>query len=167
MPQQIILHPDFAMCRDCGILPPMKKHFFLVSLLTGLSSLAFAGEWLTNYDQALSQAKSQNKQLLMDFTGSDWCGWCIKLDKEVFLLPEFKSYADQNLVLLQVDFPRQKTLPQSEKDQNSQLAVKFKVEGYPTIVVLNPDGSKAGELGYVEGGPKAFIATLAKEAPKK
>ena len=145
----------------------MKKHFLLLACITSLSSLAFAGEWLTNYDEALSQAKSQKKQVLMDFTGSDWCGWCIKLDKEVFELPEFKSYADQNLVLLKVDFPRRKNLPEPEKAQNKQLAQKFKIEGYPTIVVLNSDGSKAGELGYVEGGPKAFLAELAKQAPKK
>ena len=145
----------------------MKKLSLVLVLAVGLASFANAGEWLTNFDQALGQAKSEKKQLLMDFTGSDWCGWCIKLDREVFALPEFKEYADKNLVLLKVDFPRSKALPAAEKTQNGKLAQEYHIEGYPTIVVLNPNGKKAGELGYVEGGPKAFLAELAKQAPKK
>ena len=145
----------------------MRKQLLVLAFITGIASLASAGEWLTNYDQALNKAKSEHKQLVMDFTGSDWCGWCMKLDKEVFSLPEFKDYADKNLVLLKLDFPRHKTLSDEEKKQNAQLAEKFHIEGYPTIVVLNSDGNKAGELGYVEGGAKAWLAELAKQAPKK
>ena len=145
----------------------MIKKLFLFNLVAMSASLALAGDWLTDYDKALTQAKAEHRQLLMDFTGSDWCGWCMKLDKEVFTLSEFKEYADKNLVLLKVDFPRGKTLPDAEKTQNEKLSQTFKIQGYPTIIVLNFDGKKAGELGYVEGGPKAFLAELAKQAPAK
>jgi protein disulfide-isomerase len=142
----------------------MKKS--LLALLLATATPLFAGEWLTDYDKAFAQAKAENKQLLLDFTGSDWCGWCMKLDREVFEQPEFKEYADRNLVLLKVDFPRRKPQPASEKAQNEKLAEKYRIEGYPTLVVLNPDEKKAGELGYVPGGPKAFIDELQKRAPK-
>jgi len=145
----------------------MKKVFIFCAFIVAATTLASAQEWLTNYDEALGKAKAENKQVLMDFTGSDWCGWCIKLDKEVFSLPEFKEFATRNLVLLKVDFPQRKPLPAMEKAQNDKLASEFHIEGYPTIVVLNPDGSSAGELGYVPGGPKAFLAELARVAPRK
>lgn len=118
--------------------------------------------WLTNLKQAQDEAKAKNKWVLVDFTGSDWCGWCIKLDKEVFDKPEFKTYADKNLVLLMVDFPRGKKLSTTQTKHNEELATKYGVQGYPTIVVLDGNGEKLGELGYVEGGPTAFIAELEK-----
>jgi protein disulfide-isomerase len=71
--------------------------------------------WLTNLDDALKIAEKDNKVILMDFSGSDWCGWCIKLDKEVFSQAAFKDYAKDNLVLVLVDFPRKKELPAAEK----------------------------------------------------
>lgn len=98
----------------------------------------------------------------MDFTGSDWCGWCIRLNREVFSRPEFKDYATKNLVLMEVDFPQRKQLAGSVKQQNEELAQHYQIQGFPTIVVLNSDGKKVGELGYMEGGPEAFIAQLEK-----
>ena len=91
----------------------------------------------------------------------------MKLDREVFSLEDFKSYAAQKLVLLKIDFPRRKALPATETAQNQKLASQFKIQGFPTIVVLKPDGTKAGELGYLPGGPKAFIAELEKVVPQK
>lgn len=120
------------------------------------------GAWLTEMKQAQAQAKSGNKMLLVNFTGSDWCGWCIKLDREVFSRPEFKDYANKNLVLLEVDFPQRKTLAPTQKAQNEQLAQQFGIEGFPTIVVLDGEGKKIGEIGYTPGGPRAFIAELEK-----
>ena len=118
--------------------------------------------WTTDYKKALEKAKSEHKLVMLDFTGSDWCGWCIKLDKEVFSQPKFKEYADKNLVLVTVDFPRSKEQSDAVKKQNSELQEKFHIEGYPTIVVLNGDGKKVGELGYMPGGPDAFLAELGK-----
>jgi protein disulfide-isomerase len=116
--------------------------------------------WETDYKKAQEQAKTDKKLLLVDFTGSDWCGWCIKLNREVFSRPEFKDYATKNLVLLEVDFPRAKVLPDSVKKQNQQLANEYQIQGFPTIVVLDGEGHKVGELGYMEGGAPAFIAEL-------
>jgi len=118
--------------------------------------------WLTDLPKAQAKAKSESKLVMLDFTGSDWCGWCIKLNKEVFSKPEFAEYADKNLVLVEVDFPRSKTQSAELKKANQALQDKYKVEGYPTIIVLNGDGKKVGELGYQPGGPKPFIDELQK-----
>ena len=118
--------------------------------------------WLTDVPKAQAKAKTEKKLVMLDFTGSDWCGWCIKLNKEVFSKPEFEEYADKNLVLVEVDFPRAKKQSAELKKANQALQDKYKVEGYPTIIVLNGDGKKVGELGYQPGGPKAFIAELDK-----
>jgi protein disulfide-isomerase len=118
--------------------------------------------WLTNYAEAQEAAKSQNKLLLMDFTGSDWCGWCIMLEKEIFSKPEFKDYARKNLVLLELDFPRRKELSAEMMEQNQRLAIKHRIQGFPTIVVLDSSGKELAQLGYMQGGPAAFIARLEK-----
>ena len=135
-------------------------------VLLAAFSIAAAAEakpgWLTDINQAKDRAKSDKKLILVDFTGSDWCGWCIKLDREVFSKPEFKEYADKNLVLLEVDFPRRKQLPATQKAHNLGLAEQYGVQGFPTIIVLNGDGKKVGELGYMPGGPSAFLAELDK-----
>ncbi|MEI7958508.1 MAG: thioredoxin family protein [Verrucomicrobiota bacterium] len=145
----------------------MKKLFITLAAIFTLGSFASADEWLTDYVKALAQAKAENKPVLIDFTGSDWCGWCMKLDREVFSVQDFKSYAAQKLVLLKIDFPRRKTLPAAETAQNQKLSNQYRIHGFPTIVVLKPDGSKAGALGYMPGGPKAFISELEKVTPKQ
>jgi thioredoxin-related protein len=129
---------------------------------TTKSSASAKTGWLTNYEQAQEEAKSQNKLLLMDFTGSDWCGWCKILEKEIFSKPEFKEYASKNLVLLELDFPRRKELSKEMMEQNQRLAIKHQVQGFPTIVVLDGSGKELAQLGYMRGGPSAFIAELEK-----
>jgi len=139
----------------------MKK--IAVALLAGWA-LAQAGatelDWMTDLGKAKAKAKEENRLVLMDFTGSDWCPWCIKLRKEVFSTPEFTEYAKKNLVPVEIDFPRQK--PQSEelKKANEALQAKYHIQGYPTVIVLNREGKKLGELGYEPGGPKGFIKKL-------
>ena len=118
--------------------------------------------WLTSLEQAQKEAQAKNRLLLMDFTGSDWCGWCIMLDKEVFSKPEFKEYASKNLVLLELDFPRSKKMPPEVIAQNEKLAVKYGIQGFPTVVVFDSSGKPLGALGYQAGGPQAFIAELEK-----
>ncbi|MEY2586040.1 MAG: hypothetical protein QOD80_2066 [Verrucomicrobiota bacterium] len=118
--------------------------------------------WLTSLDQAQKEAQSKHKLLLMDFTGSDWCGWCIMLDKEVFSKPEFKEYANKNLVLLELDFPRSKRMPPEITAQNERLMMKYGIQGFPTVVVFDSEGKPLGALGYQQGGPQAFIAELEK-----
>jgi protein disulfide-isomerase len=130
----------------------------VLSLLTS-AALAAAG-WSDDYEKSVAKAKAEKKMVLLDFTGSDWCGWCIKLDKEVFSKAEFKSYAKDNLVLVEVDFPQGKRLPKKTQEQNERLQKEHGVRGFPTIIVLDSEGKKVGQLGYEEGGPKNFIAKL-------
>ena len=118
--------------------------------------------WLTSLEQAQKEAQAKNRLLLMDFTGSDWCGWCIMLDKEVFSKPEFKDYASKNLVLLELDFPKTKKMPPEVTAQNERLLMKYGVQGFPTIVVFDSNGKPLGALGYQAGGPQPFIAQLEK-----
>jgi len=124
---------------------------------------AAEAQWLTSVPEAQALAKKENKLVLMDFTGSDWCSWCKKLDAEVFTKPEFIDYAKKNLVLVQVDFPRGKSQSQDLQQANQALQSKYKVNGFPTLVVIKPDGSIVWQqVGYLEGGPPAVIAELDK-----
>jgi len=117
---------------------------------------------MTSVPEAKVKAEKEKKLLLLDFTGSDWCGWCKKLDSETFSKSEFADYAKKNLVLVTVDFPTPK-VPQSDelKLANKDLAKKFEVSGYPTLVVMKPDGTVVWkQVGYLEGGPAALIAKI-------
>jgi thioredoxin-related protein len=139
----------------------MKRIFMALSLLLAAGSLRAADlTWQTSLPQATAQAKTDHKLVLIDFTGSDWCPWCIKLKKEVFSQPEFTAYAQKNLILVEVDFPRRTSQPETLKKTNQALLEKYGIKGLPTVIVLNSQGDKVGELGYQEGGPKAFIAKL-------
>lgn len=127
-----------------------------------LSSARAEAQWLTDYEKAQAEAKAENKLLLLNFTGSDWCPWCRVLDAEVFSTAEFADYAKKNLVLLTVDFPRAKALTAEVRKQNQTLAQRFEIQGFPTIVILSGAGKPLGMLGYMPGGPKAFIRELEK-----
>ena len=117
-----------------------------------------AEQWETNYDAALEQAAKENKMVLLDFTGSDWCGWCIKLKKDTFSKPEFQKFARESLILVELDFPRGKEQSAELKRQNQELAEKFGIEGFPTLVLLNPQGEEAARnVGYLPGGPEGFV----------
>lgn len=119
--------------------------------------------WVNDYKKAQEEAKASHKFLLLNFTGSDWCGWCIKFDREVFSKPEFRDFAQHNLVLVELDFPRAKAQPPEVRKQNRELAQQYEVVGFPTIVVLDGDGHKLWQYdGYFPGGPEAFVAELEK-----
>jgi protein disulfide-isomerase len=138
------------------------KKLLLVAMAIVASAACAKAElnWLTDYDAAQAKAKSDNRLVLLDFTGSDWCGWCKRLNAEVFSKPQFQEYAARNLVLVELDFPRFKQQSETVKKQNEQLAGKYRIEGFPTVIVLNAGGKVVGELGYMPGGPDAFIAAL-------
>jgi protein disulfide-isomerase len=140
----------------------MKKiALIFLACCAALQLRAAETAWTTDVPQALAQAKKENKMVLLDFTGSDWCSWCMKFKKEALDTTEFKDYSDKNLVLIEVDFPNRKPQSDALKSANKALGEKYKVDGYPTFVVLNKDGKEVGRQdGYKPGGPKAFIAEL-------
>ena len=118
-------------------------------------------EWIEDYDLALQQANDQDKVVLINFTGSDWCGWCKKLVKEVFSQPEFAKYASENLVLLKLDFPTTfKKLPQDVQMNRIELQEKYKVEGYPTILLTDAQGDVIAKTGYQQGGASEYVKHL-------
>ncbi|HSY19970.1 MAG TPA: thioredoxin fold domain-containing protein [Candidatus Acidoferrales bacterium] len=120
-----------------------------------------ATAWRTDLPGALKQAQSENKMVLLDFTGSDWCPWCIKFDQDVLSTGKFNAYAGQKLQLVKVDFPQHTQLPDDLQRANNELARTFHVDGYPTYVLLDSAGKELGrQVGYLEGGPDAFIAEL-------
>jgi thiol-disulfide isomerase/thioredoxin len=117
--------------------------------------------WGTDFPQALNQARSDNKLVLLDFTGSDWCPWCIKFDHDVLSTDAFTSYAKANLELVKLDFPRHTEQDAALKQANEALSQRFNVNGFPTYILLNPSGKELGrQVGYAEGGPSVFIAEL-------
>ncbi len=118
--------------------------------------------WQTDYSAALAQAKAEKRKVFLFFTGSDWCSWCMRLNKEVLSTPEFARYAKENLVLVELDYPKNHPQVAALKAQNAKLADRYKLEMYPTVVILSSSGKKIDRLGYQEGGPEPFIARLSK-----
>ena len=117
--------------------------------------------WVNEFEKAKQTAATQGKDLLMDFTGSDWCSWCIKLHKEVFDLDAFKAAAPKNFVLVELDFPRDKSkLSQEVQDQNAKLQTQFAIQGYPSIVLADASGRPYAQTGYQPGGADAYLKHL-------
>jgi thioredoxin-related protein len=139
----------------------MKK-LFIVALFLASMVFVHAEDWTTDYKAALVQAKAQNKLVLLDFTGSDWCGYCKLLEKEVLTHQSFKDFADAHFILVTVDFPRRTALPEDLQQQNLALKNKFNVNGFPTLIVVNAKGKDRGrQVGYQPGsGANAVIARL-------
>lgn len=143
----------------------MKKIFIALLLVAGsFAAQAQELKWETNLNVATEVAIKQNKPLLLFFTGSDWCGWCIRLQKEVLKTPEFETWAKDNVVLVELDFPRRSPQLPEIQQQNAQLQQIFEVRGYPTVWLVTPsmkDGKtslgKLGSTGYVAGGPSKWL----------
>lgn len=139
----------------------------LATLALTLSAAAAGAEWKTNFESAKAEAKKDGKIIVMNFTGSDWCGFCIKMKKDALDLKAFTDYAAKNAVLLEVDFPSRKKLPAAQKAANDSLRKKFDVEGYPTFVITDAAGKELSrQVGYLQGGPLAFIDLLEKAKAK-
>ncbi len=138
----------------------MKRLLLCLGLVMVMAPRVSALEWLTDVDAALARARTEHKAVLLDFTGSDWCGWCKKLKAEVFDNFEFAPYANANLIMVEVDFPRHKSISAAQLAANENLASKYGVEGYPTIILLNSAGQQIGKSGYQAGGPKPYIDHL-------
>jgi thioredoxin-related protein len=147
-------------------------------LVAGLALVAMCGhavaadsgvKWLDDFDKATAEAKAKNLPILADFCGSDWCGWCMKLDKEVFSQPAFGQFATNHVILFVADFPRQKQQPAKLKKQNNALQEKYKIEGFPTVLLLDASGKEFAQTGYQPGGAEAYVKHLTgllEKAPK-
>ena len=116
--------------------------------------------WLTDYRKSLETASGEKKAVLLDFTGSDWCVWCIRLRKEVFETAKFSKYSSNNLVLVESDFQNRKSQSDESRKQNRELQEQLGIEGVPTIVVLNSEGKPLGRINYVPGGPQPLIEKM-------
>jgi thioredoxin-related protein len=144
----------------------MKKTYIIIAFVLG--SFAVQAQelvWQTNINKAMEISNKTKKPMLLFFTGSDWCGWCIRLQKEVLKTPEFAVWAKKNVVLVELDFPRR--TPQSEdiKTQNAVLQQAFGIQGFPTVWFATakpkegkPSFTGIGNTGYVAGGPSAWLA---------
>lgn len=126
------------------------------------ATLHAGGEgWTSDFEAAKAQAAKQGKDLLIDFTGSDWCGWCIKLKKEVFVHDAFKDGVKDKFVLVELDFPRDKSkISEETQAQNKKLGEKYAVRGYPTIMLTDAQGRPYAKTGYRAGGPEAYVTHL-------
>jgi len=143
----------------------MKRSLFCWIVCFFISAFHLQGataEWLTDLPTALAKAKAENKSVLIDFTGSDWCGWCMRLKKEVFDQPEFAAYAEKKLILVELDFPNKKRQSAELKAANAKLAQKYNVKGFPTIYILDADGKTIGQSEYRPGGAAKYVANLEK-----
>jgi thioredoxin-related protein len=142
----------------------LNRAFLLAVLLLSAACLeANAAEWQTDYGNALAKAKAQNKRVLLDFTGSDWCPLCIALRQQVFSTAAFQAYAERNLILVEIDYPKRKIQPAALKFQNETLASNYAIDekGLPTLVLLNPAGKVLREFsGYDGEGAAQIIAWL-------
>lgn len=139
------------------------KTALLYSCVTALSlNLLTAAEgWMNDFEAAKQKAATENKSLLVDFTGSDWCGWCIRLDKEVFAHEVFAEGVADKFVLVELDYPKDKTILSEETiAQNNQLKQKYQIRGYPTIYLMDADGLPFAKTGYKKGGPEAYLENL-------
>jgi thioredoxin-related protein len=138
----------------------LYRKFCLTLFLIGLTSGAFAAAgWETDYGKAVARAKAENKLVLLDFNGSDWCGPCIDLRKRVFSSKEFAAYAAKNLVLVDLDFPQRKKQSAELKKQNEKLGKQYEIDdkGFPTIILLDPAGKVLREFSGYDGEPSADV----------
>lgn len=147
----------------------MKKILFIlfISLSTLVANAQEDLTWHKDMAKASELSIIEKKPLMLFFTGSDWCGWCIRLQKEVFMKEEFTKWAKENVILVELDFPKRTAQEDAIKMQNQQMQQIFQVRGYPTVWLVNPEKTAEGKInlaalgstGYVAGGPEKWLET--------
>lgn len=139
----------------------MRKKMLVLcfGLLLLIPSSVFAKgiNWTEDLEQAKIEASETNKYIFVSFSGSDWCHWCIQLDKEVFSSEQFQAYAEEKLVMVLVDFPKRKKQSSEQKLKNEELSRQYRVRGFPSVALLNPQGELVAMTGYRRGGAEAYI----------
>lgn len=141
----------------------MKRLTLILSIILISASTAYSQNWLTDFEKAKAQAAADNKQIILVFSGSDWCVPCIKLEKEIWETQTFIDYADSNYVMLKADFPKRKKnrLPEDQQKHNEMLAEQYNNTGaFPLVVVLDAEGNVLGRTGYKGISPEAYIELL-------
>ncbi len=154
---------DVAASTLHAAMNPIKITATLCAAIVAFHGSAFAEDegWSSDFAAAKKQAAESKKDLLLDFTGSDWCGWCIKLKDEVFKHDEFKKGVKDTLVLVEVDFPKDKSkLTEETQMQNKDLGEKFAIKGYPSIILCDAEGRPYAATGYQKGGPEKYVEHL-------
>jgi uncharacterized protein YyaL (SSP411 family) len=136
----------------------------LMLLAAGAVSAGWSGcqqiPWLIDSDEAQDAARKAQRPIFIIFVGSDWCVWSGRMEDEILSTPQFADFARKNLILLRVDFPRSIELPKDRMKKNRMLRKKYRISGYPTAVVTDPEGKVLGKLTYMNGGPKPFLGAL-------
>ncbi len=150
----------------------MKRVLLTMVLALGLAATAMAeANWLTDIKAAREQAAKEKKPVFMLFFGSDWCPGCMHMDKELFSKKIFEDFAAKNVILMKVDFPKKTKLPAEVKEQNDELQLQYKVEGYPTIIITDKDGKKIAESGIEEfsiiNNPAKYLKILERQIGRK
>jgi thioredoxin-related protein len=135
----------------------MKKALSVLMVMSVAVSCLAGEVWMTDFEAAKKVAAEKKLPILADFSGSDWCGWCIKLNKEVFDQEDFAKFASGKLVLFLADFPSKKKLPEAQAKQNDKLAAEFGIKGFPTVLILDAQGKVLAKTGYRAGGAAAYV----------
>ncbi|MBL8748873.1 MAG: thioredoxin family protein [Planctomycetes bacterium] len=139
---------------------PLILPFLVVPLLH--AQQATEATWVQDFAKAKAQAKAEKKHLLVDFTGSDWCHWCQKLDEEVLSKDVFKNEVPKSFVLVKLDFPQNEELVTKEiREQNDKLQQEYEIQGFPTILLMDCEGRPYAQTGYDDGGPEKYVGMLA------
>ncbi|MBN8246940.1 MAG: thioredoxin family protein [Verrucomicrobia bacterium] len=141
----------------------MRNFLVCVAAFFGFAAFAASPGWLASFEQAQKFAEKSKRPILINFTGSDWCGWCKRMHRETLSTKEFIHFASSNLLLVELDFPN--SIPQSAELKRANAAVKdqFRVTGFPTYVLVGADGKELGrQVGYLKGGAPAMTAMIEK-----
>jgi protein disulfide-isomerase len=140
-----------------NILPILFAVVFLSTNGCSLHAKGKSLKWYDNLEKAEQVAQKENRPIMVDFTGSDWCVWCKRLNAEVFSKDEFINYANNNLVLVKIDFPQNLEQTAATKYYNQKLAQKFGVQGFPTVILLKSNGEPIAQTGYQQGGAANYV----------
>ncbi|MBQ9834936.1 MAG: thioredoxin family protein [Akkermansia sp.] len=122
----------------------MFRNTLLIAAIATMIAPAFAAEWISDFDAAKAKAAQENKAILADFTGSDWCGWCIRLRQSVLDTPAFEAYAKDKFVLAEIDVPQAPKLSPEQMQKNRLLCEQYNIQGFPTILVMDAEGRVMG-----------------------
>lgn len=142
----------------------MKKFTMLTIFLFSLMMSTFATgaelSWQTNFAQASQQAQSSGKPIVMLFTGTDWCYWCKRLERDILQNPEFVNAVNDKFIFVFLDFPRGSPQNPTLSAQNEQLANKFNVNSFPTIIILDSKGQFLSKPTYDRENPRSLADQL-------